>query len=179
MTRGLPCSPYNSGSIPVRYWYDITEYSTCQRDHPTRPAHEAAANRRARLDPFVKSDDAGAAKSYVVLQAHARALHLAFSGASAQLPYEFGALSETGRAEWMPLREQAAGRIGDHAAAVSVVAIRDKLRSLPGSAQAEALIGEHLIVRKAVVKFDDIDVVGSHAGAAIDLIGGGGGYGLA
>src|SRR3546814_13718720 len=74
----------------------------------------------------VQRDDAGTAETEIVLQADARVRYLARAGAAAQLLDEFRALRETGRAERVAFRQQAAGRIGDDRATVGIVAIADE-----------------------------------------------------
>src|SRR3546814_9700627 len=59
----------------------------------------------------VQRDDAGTAETEIVLQADARVRYLTRAGAAAQLLDEFRALRETGRAERVAFRQQAAGRI--------------------------------------------------------------------
>ena len=58
-----------------------------------------------------------------MLQRELRALDLALPGLAAQLPDQLGALRQAGGAERVALGEQAAGRVGDDAAAVGVVAV--------------------------------------------------------
>ena len=65
--------------------------------------------RRFRVSVLaVHRDDARAAEAEVVLQRHLRVLHLALVRGAAQLPHQLGALREAGRAERVPLREEAA-----------------------------------------------------------------------
>src|SRR3546814_6107324 len=63
----------------------------------------------------------------MVLERVARALDLAFVGASAKLVGELVALREPRRAERVALREQAARRIGHDLATIAVVAVVDEL----------------------------------------------------
>src|SRR3954452_21956941 len=66
---------------------------------------------------FVDGDHGGAAEADVVLQGGLRALHLALVGRAAQLPGQFRALRQPGRAERMALGDQPAGRVDYRAAA--------------------------------------------------------------
>ncbi len=73
-----------------------------------------------------------------MLQRQLGAFDLALAGLAAQLPDQFGALGQAGGAERVSLGQQAAGRVGDDAAAVGVVAVEDELLggALRGQAQA-------------------------------------------
>ena len=87
------------------------------------------------IHALVEGDDAGAAQAQVVLQRQPGAVHLALVGLAAQLPGEFGALCQARGAQRVALAEQAARGVGDHLAAVAVVAIADELldgSDLPG-----------------------------------------------
>ena len=81
------------------------------------------------------------------------------------------ALGQPGRAQRMPFRQQAAGRIGDDLAAIGIVAVFDKALGFAQRAQAEALVGEQFVLRKAIVQLADIDVVRADAGVFIDFFG--------
>ena len=71
----------------------------------------------------------------------------------------------------MALGQQAAGRIGHDLAAIGVVAIVDEALGAAFGAQAERLVGDQLVVREAVVQFDDVEVLRADAGGLIDLVG--------
>src|SRR5262245_21618802 len=101
---------------------------------------------------LVERHDAGAAKPEIVLQADPRALHLPGLRRAAQLPRQLVALRKAGGAERMPLGQQPAGRVGHDPAAIGVVAIVDEARRLAFAAEAKALIGDQLVVGKAVVQ---------------------------
>ena len=58
-----------------------------------------------------------------MLQSDTRAFNLALAGLVAQLPVEFGALRETGGAEWVALGDETTGRIDHVFAAIGVVAV--------------------------------------------------------
>ena len=101
----------------------------------------AVASTMGRSRGPVQRDDAGAAEPEVVLQADARAVDLAPVGRAAQLLRQLEALREPGRAQRMPLGQQAARRIGDESPAVGVVAVVDELLALAFGAQAQRLVG--------------------------------------
>jgi hypothetical protein len=56
---------------------------------------------------FVEGDDRDAAETDVVLQGEPGTVDLAGVGLPAQLPHQLGALGQAGRAQRMPLGEQA------------------------------------------------------------------------
>ena len=91
------------------------------------------------------------------------------AGGAAQLVHQLVALRQTGGAERVALRQQAARRIGHDLAAVGVVAVGDEARALAFRAQAERLVGDELVLREAVVQLDDVDVVGADAGLLVHL----------
>src|SRR4051794_21796550 len=66
---------------------------------------------------FVDGDHGSAAEADVVLQRGLRALHLALVGRAAQLPGQFRALRQPGRAQRVALGDQPAGGVDDRAAA--------------------------------------------------------------
>src|SRR3546814_12130710 len=92
----------------------------------------------------LEGDDAGAAEPEIVLERVARALDLAFVGASAKLVGELVALREPRRAERVALREQATRRIGHDLATIAVVAVVDELLGAAFGAEAERLIGDEI-----------------------------------
>src|SRR3546814_13268894 len=99
----------------------------------------------------------------MVLERVARALDLAFVGASAKLVGELVALREPRRAERVALREQAARRIGHGLATIAVVAVVAELFGAAFGAEAERLIGDELIRGDTAVELDDRDFVGTDA----------------
>src|SRR3954471_23576161 len=100
----------------------------------------------------IERDDAGAAEPQIVLERNARALHLPLLRRAPQLLRELVALRKSGCAEWMPLRQQAARRIGHDPAAVRVFAVLDEPLRLAFGAQAQRFIGDELVVREAIVE---------------------------
>ena len=104
-----------------------------------------------------------------MLQREPRAFDLALVGRAAQLLDQFGALRETGGAQRMALAQQAARRVGDDLAAVGVVAVADELLGAALRAQAERFVADQLVLREAVVQFDDVDVLRADAGGLVDL----------
>jgi hypothetical protein len=105
---------------------------------------------------LVHGHHAGAAQAEVVLQRDPRAIDLALAGGAAQLVGQFVALGQAGRAQRVPLGQQAAGRIGDDLAAVGVVAVVDEFVGAAFRAQAERFVGDQLVVGEAVVQFDHV-----------------------
>src|SRR3546814_19647953 len=104
-----------------------------------------------------------------MLERMAGAFDLAPVGAAAQLMREFEALRETRRAERMALGKQPARGVGDHLAAIAVVAIVDEFLGAALGAEAERLIGDEFVGGETVVKLDHRDIVGADAGFLIDL----------
>src|SRR5688572_29843061 len=70
----------------------------------------------------------------------------------------------------MALREQATGRIGYIAATVAVIAIGNELLGAAGRTQAERLVAQYFVLRKAIVKLNNIDIFGADAGALVYLL---------
>ena len=66
-----------------------------------------------------------------MLQRHLGAFDLTLVGRATELPHEFGALGEPGRAQRVALREQAARRVRDILAAVGVVAVEMNFSASP------------------------------------------------
>ena len=138
------------------------------REGRQRVADVAAVDHRS-LSLLVHRHDARAAEAEVVLQREPRALDLALLGLAAQLPHQLGALRQAGRAQRVALRQQPAGRVGDDAPAVGVVAVEDELLGRAFGREAERLVGDQLVGGEAVVQLDDVDVLGADAGLLVDL----------
>ena len=94
-----------------------------------------------------------------MLKGEACAVDLPRLGSTAKLMDELIALGEACRSERMAFREQAAGRVGDVTPAIRVIAVEDELLCLTLAAEAERLVGDELVLRKAIVQFDDIDIL--------------------
>src|SRR3546814_20946920 len=105
----------------------------------------------------------------MVLERVARALDLAFVGASAKLVGELVALREPRRAERVALREQAARRIGHDLATIAVVAVVDALLGAAFGAEAERRIGDERVRGETGVELDDRDTVRTDASGFQDL----------
>ena len=93
-----------------------------------------------------------------MLQGEARAGNLTLARFAAQLLNQLGALGEAGRPQRVSLRQQPPRGIGHDATAVGIVAISDELLGAAVRTQAQPLVDEHLVLRKAVVEFDDIEI---------------------
>ncbi len=91
-------------------------------------------DKRSLLVAAVHRDDAGAAEAEVVLQRDLRVRDLALlPDEAAELLVQLEALRETGRAERMALREQAARRVHHPLAAVGVLVLVDQPPASPSS----------------------------------------------
>ena len=105
-----------------------------------------------------------------MLQRDLRIRHLTLTGCAAQLPHKLRALRETGRTEWVSLREQTAGGVGDPLAAEGVVAIPDQLLGFAFFGETNRLVGQHFVCGEAVVKLDDLHIVRAEACLVVDLL---------
>ncbi|MNH21314.1 hypothetical protein D3C79_811190 [compost metagenome] len=81
------------------------------------------------------------------------------------------ALSQTSRAQRMPLGKQSARRVGHHLAAIRVVTVDDKLLSSPDRAQTQGFIGQQLVVSEAIVQFDGAHILRTETGLFVDQLG--------
>ncbi|MNV05203.1 hypothetical protein D3C71_955300 [compost metagenome] len=81
------------------------------------------------------------------------------------------ALRQTGGAQRVALGEQAAGRVGDHLAAVGVVAVENEALATADRAQAQAFVGQQFVVGEAVVQLDHADILRADTGLFVDLVG--------
>src|SRR5581483_6089512 len=106
---------------------------------------------------LVQGDHGGAAKPDVVLERHRGALDLALARLAAQLPDQLGALGQPGRAERVPLGQQAARRVGHHPAAVGVVTVGDEL--LRGALRPASLLPGCERAHNGVVGYERFRVV--------------------
>ena len=104
-----------------------------------------------------------------MLQRDPRPCDLARTRRSTQLLRQLVALREPGRAQRMALRQESAGGVGDVTPAVRVVAVGDEFRTASFVAEPERFVTDELVLRKAIVKLDHIDVVGSDAGGLVDF----------
>ena len=86
------------------------------------------------------------------------AVDLTVLGLAPQLPDEFGALSQTGRAERVALGEQPPRGVGDHLAAIGVVAVPDELLGAPLRRQAKRLVGQKFVGCEAIMQLDNPDI---------------------
>src|ERR1700756_2141786 len=100
------------------------------------------AERSTMLGLLIKRDDAGTAETEIMLEGTPGAVHLGRSGVAAQLPRQFVALRQSGGAKRMPLRQQTAGGIGDHLAAIGVVAVLDERFSAALFTEAQCFVGD-------------------------------------
>src|SRR4029079_8244591 len=88
---------------------------------------------------------------------------------AAQLLRDLEALCKTGSTQRMPLRQQAAGWIGHELAAVRVGFVDDELFALAFGGETKRLVREKLVLGKAIVKLDDVDIGGADAGGFVHL----------
>src|SRR4051794_32154681 len=100
---------------------------------------------------LVDGDHGCAAEADVVLQGQLGALDLALVGLPAQLPGQFRALRQPGRAERMALGDQSPGGVDDDLAAVGGGLFLDQLVGLALGREAERFISDQLVGAEAVV----------------------------
>src|SRR3954454_23314044 len=102
----------------------------------------------ARLDQFclpVHGHDRSPAEAEVVLERGLHAVHLALVRLAPQLPRQLRALGEPGRSQRVALGDQAARRVHDPRAAVGHGPGVDELARTALVAEAEGLVGDHLV----------------------------------
>ena len=107
-----------------------------------------------------------------MLERDLRALDLPLVGLAAQLPGQFRALRQPGRAERVALGDQPAGGVDDDLAAVGGRLFLDQLVRLALGGEAERFVGDQLVGAEAVVQLADVDLVGGDAGLLVGLVGG-------
>src|SRR6185369_11609027 len=135
----------------------------------------ARAPHRAEIDRSVfpiHRDDAGAAETEVVLQRDLRALDLPRAGEPAELLVQLEALREPRGAERVALREKTTRRVHHPLAAVGGLILLDETARLALAAEAEALVGDELVRREAIVQLDDLHVLRTEPALLVDLLGG-------
>src|SRR5512146_3414180 len=98
-----------------------------------------------------------------MLECQARTRDLSSLCGAAQLRYQFSALCKACRTERMTLAEQAAGWIGDDPPAVRVISVIHEFLRTSDRAEADGFICKKLVVSKAIVQFDYVDILRSNA----------------
>src|SRR5450432_640695 len=159
------CTAYPIGQGAVRKCTSSRERSRCA---PSPGANPRSRDERSVLP--VHRHDAGAAEAEVVLERDLRVRHLALVGGAAQLPDELRALRDAGRAERMPLRQEASRWVRDDLPAVGVLLVPDELLGLALTAEAESFVGDDLVGREAVVELADLHVGRPEARLLVDLL---------
>ena len=119
---------------------------------------------------LVDSDNARSTKTKVVLEGDARIADLPLVSHATQLPAELGALGEACGSEWVALRDKPAARVDDAATAICEVIAIYCLTCLAFLAQAQRLVCDELVCAKAVMKFNNIDLVWGHRSLFIRLL---------
>ena len=79
------------------------------------------------LSRLIQGHDTGTAESKIMLKSGFRTFNLSLAGVTAELTDKFITLGKTGRAEWVPLGEQPAGRVCYNLAAIGIVRVPYKL----------------------------------------------------
>src|SRR6516165_11366890 len=122
-------------------------------------------------NPFVQGDDASSAEPEIVLKRPTSSLDLPLIGLAPQLLNKLGALGQSRRAQRVPLRQQPAGRIRHDLPTVGVVAVAHEFFGTTLGAEAQSLVADEFVVRKAVVKLDHVQVHWVNTSGVIDLPG--------
>src|SRR6187399_181890 len=120
---------------------------------------------------LVDGDHGGAAEADVVLQGQLRALDLPLVGFAAQLPGQFRALRQAGRAERVALGDQPSRGVDDDLPAEGGRFFLDQLVALALGGEAERFICDELVGAEAVVQLADVDFLGGDAGLGVGLVG--------
>lgn len=127
----------------------------------------------------VDSDDDSATETKVVLQAVLGTGGTAVVGPATEVPDKLSALGDTSGTERVALGDEAARGVDNVLAAVGDVAVADKLVGLSRLREAERVEDDHLVGTEAIVKLDNLDILGSDAGLAHGLLDGKSGHVLA
>src|SRR5262249_30173752 len=97
----------------------------------------------------------------------ARALYLARPRLAAELVHELDDLTESRRAEWFALRQQATARVHRQLAAERGRARGQERGLVARRAEVELLVGEQLTSRVGVLALDHVDVTRTDAGLLV------------
>src|ERR1700679_1230127 len=120
---------------------------------------------------LIDGDHGRAAEADVVLERHLRALDLPLVGLAAQLPGQFRALRQPGRAERVALGDQAAGGVDDDLAAERRRFLLDQLVRLALGGEPQRFVRDQLVGAEAVVQLADVDLVGADLGLLVGVRG--------
>jgi hypothetical protein len=107
-----------------------------------------------------------------VLERDPGALDLSLFGLAAQLPGQFGALGQAGRAQRVALGDQAAGGIDHDLTAEGGRFLLDQLVRLALSRESQRFVSDQLVGAEAVVQLADIDLVGAYLSLLVGALGG-------
>src|SRR6185369_16998817 len=110
-------------------------------------------------------DRAGRTEPDHVRETDLRAVYLTRARRAAEVRRDLEDARHAGRAERMPLREEAPGDVHGDAPAVGRLAVVDEAAGLAVRAEPQVLVVQDLRSREAVVQLDQVEVVGADAGA--------------
>src|SRR5208337_96529 len=118
----------------------------------------------------VQGDDRRAAETEVVLERHLGARYLALPRLAPELPVEFGTLSKAGRPKRVALGNETTRGVHHDFAAVGICARINELPTLALGAEAETLVRDEFVARKAIVQFHHVDILWSETALRVDFL---------
>lgn len=114
------------------------------------------------ISTLINSDDDGASKSKVVLQASGGLWNSTVVSPSSQVPNQLSTLRNTRSTKWVALRNQTSRWVNNVFASISDIAIANQLVSLALWREAESIDNDHLVGGETVMNLNNLDIVWSH-----------------